>query len=226
MARTTAASSCSEDLGEPSDDREREQTGGPASLDHAYNPPRYRVVLPVSNQFNLRTVLRFSIRTLLISTAAAALLSLSIARLFVWPEVQAELFIRNHPVQTHVEVHDSTTMASDRITYSIGNYGVTEFGNIRLAIRGCTFGGESSGRICLANNLKFSGGGGSTGVGNRRFTTKGIPGGTRCTFGGLTFNVEYGILSLLNQQFRIDAKDQVIVIDQFGKIEATATIGP
>lgn len=186
-----------------------------------------RVVHPFSNHLNVRTVPRFSIRTLLIATAAGAILSFGIARLFVWPKVQAEAFIRNRPVQTQIELQrGGTRMTSDRITYCVGNYGVTEFGNIRIAVRGCTFSGESSSIISLANDHRTPGGGGGTGVGNSRFTAKGIPGGSRCTFGGLTFEITNGKLKLLDQQFAVDAKDRLILIDELGRIESISTIDP
>ncbi len=155
----------------------------------------------------------------------AALTSLGVAWVFVWPKIHAESFIRNHPVQTQIEVNDDRTMVtSNRITYCLGDYGITEFGNIRLAIRGCTFTGKSSGGICVANNVSFAGGGGSTGVGNRRFTADGIPGGTLCTFGGLTLEITHGRLKLLGEEFVVDGDDRLIIVDESGKIESISII--
>lgn len=155
----------------------------------------------------------------------AALTSVGIASVFVWPRIHAESFIRNQPVQTQIEIQDDgTTITSDRITYCLGDYGITEFANIRLAVRGCTFTGKSSGGICIANSLTFAGGGGSTGVGNRRFTSDGIPGGSVCTFGGLTLEIKNGILNLLGEEFVVDGSDRLIIVDESGKIESSSTI--
>jgi hypothetical protein len=155
----------------------------------------------------------------------AALTSLCIAWAFVWPTINAESFIRDRPVQTQIELQDDgTTILSDRITYCLGDYGITEFGNIRLAIRGCTFTGKSSGGICISNNWTFAGGAGSSGVGNRCFAFKEIPGGTLCTFGGLTLEIKHGVLKLLGKEFVVDGNDRLIIVDESGKIESTSII--
>lgn len=155
----------------------------------------------------------------------AALTSLGIAWVFVRPTINAESFIRNRPVHTQIELQDDgATILSDRFTYCLGDYGITEFGNIRLAIRGCTFTGKSGGGICISNNLTFAGGSGSSGVGNRCFTYAGIPGGPLCTFGGLTLEIKHGVHKLLGEEFVVDGNDRLIIVDESGKIESTSII--
>ena len=184
-----------------------------------------RSVLPYSTNPN-QMLPRFSIRTLMLLTVGAALTLLGIARVFAWPKIRSESFIRNHPVQTQINVHDGRkTIYSNRITYCLGDYGITEFGNIRIAIRGCTFTGRSSGGICLANDLSFEGGGSSTESGNSRFTESEIPGGSLCTFGGLMFEIINGKLKLLGEEFLVDGHDRLIIIDESGKIESSSIIG-
>ena len=162
----------------------------------------------------------------MVATAVSAVLCLLFCYVSIWPATQAENFVRNAPIQTIAEPRDDGSVSSRRITYCMGRYGVTEFGNIRLAIRGCTFTGESSGGLSLANNSKIGGGGGSTGVGNRRFTSRGIPGGTSCTFGGFSFDITHGRLKLLGKTIDVAGPPQVVIIDESGQVESVTKIGP
>ena len=78
---------------------------------------------------------------------------------------------------------------STRQTFSINGYGVTDVGNLRLAFEDRPFSGNSSGYVTLATDSTASGEGGSTGLDNGRFEAKSIPHGTRCKFGGTTFEI-------------------------------------
>ena len=171
----------------------------------------------------LRRMPKFSLRTLFAAVVVCAILSAIAHFLFVRPNINAELHIRNAPIQTIVRVDDRGFATSERKTYSIGQYGVTEFGNVRLAVRGCTFSGESSGGILFAS--QFAGGGGSTGTGNRRFTHDGIVGGSRCTFGGLAFSIVDSELRILDEKIPANGEPTLVIISRLGETEAIDVIG-
>ena len=166
---------------------------------------------------------KFSLRTLLAAVLVCAVLSAVIHFLVFQPNINAEFHVRNAPVQTVVRIDDNGIATSERRTYSIGQYGVTEFGSIRLAVRGNTFSGESSGGVTFAS--QFAGGGGSTGVGNRRFTHDGIVGGSKCTFGGLTFTIINSELQILDKKIAANAEPTLILVNKMGEIETVRGIG-
>ncbi|WP_233903055.1 hypothetical protein [Stieleria maiorica] len=124
-------------------------------------------------------------------------------------------------------------MQSRRITYSLANYGISEFGKIRLAVADKPFSGKSSGTLilspspALANAIANSATGGAvsyTGVGNRRFEKKIIAGGASCRFGGLSFQIVDCELHLLDETFPVDGDPTLIVVDAKGRIEAVVEI--
>lgn len=146
--------------------------------------------------------------------------------MFVWFQIHAEVFIRFAPVSSAVVKMPDGTLRTKRITFCVGKYGVSEFGNIRLAFRGCTFRGESSGELVLANNRRTGGNWGIslTEVGNVRFTNEIIPGGSRCTFGDLTFEIRHGALDLLGQSFDVTGRPLLLIVDTHGRLESVNQI--
>lgn len=164
--------------------------------------------------------MQYKLRTLLILTALVAVST-------VWSEdwlnrsyggdTPAQLLGR---IQTTTEVRRGGDVVSNRITYSVGNYGVTEFGNVRLAVEGKPFSGRSSGFLLLATKSSdgsdiFS----RTGVGNRRFENRTIAGGSACKFAGLSFEIFHGKLRLLDRTVPVDDKPKLIIVNSKGKID-------
>ena len=113
-------------------------------------------------------------------------------------------------------------MLSNRVTYSVGNYGISEFGNVRLAVEGKPFSGRSShGSLLLdSKSTKVSKRFGVTGFGKRRFEYKGIMGGSSCKFAGLSFDIVHGKMRLLDDSFPVADKPTLIVVNSKGEIGA------
>ena len=165
---------------------------------------------------------RFTLRTLFLAVLVCAIFCAAVLFLYIRPNANAELNIRNSPIQISVRVDEYGTVTSDRKTYSIGQYGVTEFGTIRIAVRGCTFPGKSSGGLTLAS--RFAGGNGSTGVGNRRFVHNRIVGGSQCTFADINFTIIDSELKILGKTFAANEEPILILVDRDGKIESVDVI--
>jgi len=98
------------------------------------------------------------------------------------------------------------SLSADRRTYCHGTYGISDIGNLRIAVKDLVFSGSSSSSsIKVGSSLKWyqrlllsirpnrgavTSSRGSTGHGNRRFThvTGGKLSKTVCTFGGIKFS--------------------------------------
>ncbi|MFT5126620.1 MAG: hypothetical protein ACI8W8_000215 [Rhodothermales bacterium] len=123
------------------------------------------------------------------------------------------------PLNSEVSKEADGYISGTRHTFCLMGIGVTDIGNIRIAIRGLRFDGNSSGSVVISSSSPL-GSSGSTGVGARRFTEEYKDGVTTCTFGGLEFTIEQGVLKLLDREFDIaDSKPQVIIVGSDGKIE-------
>lgn len=166
---------------------------------------------------------KFSLRTLLAVVVVCALLAAAVNFVFIRPNADAEFHIRNAPIQTLTRTNGIGTVISDRVTYSIGQYGVTEFGNIRLAVRGCTFSGESKGGITLAS--QYAGGGAATGTGNRRFAHDVVIGGSKCSFGGLSFSIIDSELRILDKKIAVNKEPTLVLVNSLSEIETVCGIG-
>ncbi|MBM81176.1 MAG: hypothetical protein CMJ78_11360 [Planctomycetaceae bacterium] len=131
--------------------------------------------------------------------------------------------IRN-PLTTTITQHQNGSITSTRETYSVGEYGTTDFGKIRLAIRGSSFSGRSKSSVVLSSNETYSTSRSSTGTGKRKFTAQRIDGGTECTFGGLIFQFVDGKLLLCGQEFDAADKPTLIIVNESKQIESVALI--
>jgi hypothetical protein len=122
------------------------------------------------------------------------------------------------PIRTSITRHANGSVISSRITYSVDNYGVSELGNIRLAIEGKPYTGNSSSGPILLSGTVDGEAQGASGAGNRRFTYQTIDGGSACTFADISFEIVNGKLSVLGQSFSVDARPTLIVVDDEGSI--------
>ena len=119
---------------------------------------------------------------------------------------------------------DNGDISTKRHTFCFEGVGITDIGNIRIAIRGFQFSGYSSGDLMLSSS-NAGGGGGSTGAGNRKFTRKYKDGVTTCTWGGLYFSIKKGTLYIYDQKFDIvSTKPKIILIGLDRKIESVTNI--
>ncbi|GAA5496402.1 hypothetical protein Rhal01_02585 [Rubritalea halochordaticola] len=134
-----------------------------------------------------------------------------------WHEAKTLTQLETLPLKSDFSVTAEEAHGT-RHTYAIGNYGITDVGNLRLAFVDMAFSGSSSGSITLATKSEHSGGGGSTGSGNRRFTVNHIPHGSRCTFAGTTFEFINGKLIYGEQSIDALGPPQLILIGPHKKI--------
>jgi hypothetical protein len=118
-------------------------------------------------------------------------------------------------------------VTSARYTWSVGRYGVTDVGNVRLVFEDLPFSGSSSsGHIRLATTSTSGGGGGSSGVGNRQFQYESIPGGTRCRFGGASFEIVGGKLTLAGTTVDAAGVPSLVLVGKDRKIREVRPLKP
>ena len=91
-----------------------------------------------------------------------------------WQAAQILEKLETTPLKSIVS-ESGNEITSTRHTFSVGGYGVTDIGNLRLAFEDLSFSGSSSGGVTLATESTSTEGGGYTGVGNRRFEAQSIP---------------------------------------------------
>lgn len=116
-------------------------------------------------------------------------------------------------------------VSGSRVTYSRGQYGVSDIGRVRIIIEDLPFSGEShSSGIMLKTESRHAGGGGATGVGNRRFEYRAIPHGSRCTFGGMTFEFVDGYFKYHGHAISAINEPTVIVIDRARRIRTVQSL--
>ena len=111
---------------------------------------------------------------------------------------------------------------SSRQTFSMHGYGVTDVGNLRLAFEDLPFNGSSSSSLTLATDSTDSGPGGSTGNGNRKFETERIAHGSRCRFGGATFEFVNG--ELVFGETKVDATGDAKLVLISGNLKVVDVI--
>jgi hypothetical protein len=140
-----------------------------------------------------------------------ALIALVIPRVRQWQADQVLAKLEAMPLKSSISVNGEDVHSTWH-TFSVGSYGVTDIGNLRLAFEDLRFSGISSGGVVLATEGTMTGGGGSSGVGNCRFESEGIPGGTRCTFGGITFDLVDGKLNLGDKSIDATGPPSLVVI--------------
>ncbi|QDV83549.1 hypothetical protein TBK1r_24910 [Stieleria magnilauensis] len=173
--------------------------------------------------------MRYKIRTLLVITACFAVLALWARNHFTSPYGDKAPASLLSPIRTKITVHPNGIVQTRRITYSLFDYGISEFGNIRLAVANKPFSGKSSGTLLLSSNPALansitSDSYSATGVGNRRFEHEITADGSSCRFGGLSFEIVDCELRLLNDTFPVDESPTLIVVNAKGEIEAVVEI--
>ena len=99
-------------------------------------------------------------------------------------------------------------------------YGITDIGDVRLAIPGVFFTGYSQSRVEIESDWEGDGGSssGSTGSGARRFaeTTRG--GETLCEFGKVHFRIVDSVLEVDGQSFPIGDGPTLVVLSRYGEV--------
>jgi hypothetical protein len=170
---------------------------------------------------------QFRLRALMAFVSACAAICFLVRLVFVEPNIAAERYIRSAPIQTIVRTEKHGEVWSNHVSYSVGRYGVSEFGSIRLAIRGSKFRGKSFSPVTLSNNAAFTGtgSGGATVSNDYEFSCYAIAGGGTYTFNGIKFQVVKGQLNLDGKTFDAVNTPHLIIVDKAGRILEVQKIG-
>ena len=128
-------------------------------------------------------------KTILVSMPflVVGLMVLILPKMQEWEDAKVLQELEASPLKSKLSMRGNGKVVSTRHTYSMGSYGVTDVGSIRLVIQNLPFSGSSKSSLTIQTVASESGWRGSSGTGNRRFETVGIPGGSKCIFGGIEF---------------------------------------
>ena len=104
---------------------------------------------------------------------------------------------------------------------------MTDIGHLRLVFENLPFSGSSSsGYLALATTSSSGGGSGSSGVGNHTFEYESIPGGSRCRFGGATFQIVGGQLTLAGTTVDATGVPSLVLVGTDRKIREVRPLRP
>jgi len=164
---------------------------------------------------------RFTLRELMF---AMAVIGICAAGYYWYRQYAQALLLSKHFKHDQVREYKDH-FVTRRVTYNIPGYGVTEIGNLRLAWRGAAGDLDSSSGICIDRPDTPNGSSNSTGVGRSRFAVKTIPGGSRCYFNNMTFDVVHKTLILDGKEFDVLGPPTLIIIGKDSHIESVRQIG-
>lgn len=127
------------------------------------------------------------------------------------------------PFKTSVDL--STKSASgkgqataSRETYSRNGYGITDIGDVRIAVQGMTFDGESrAGGIVISSDDRAAVGG-KAGTGNSAFVYEYAKGVTAVQFGTVNFTIAKSVISIGGKSVPIGQGKKLIVVDGQGNV--------
>ncbi|MCW1887066.1 hypothetical protein OKA04_20175 [Luteolibacter flavescens] len=143
-----------------------------------------------------------------------------------WSSARTLAELETLPLKSGV-ARSGSEITGGRETWSLGSYGITDLGNLRLAFEDLPFSGSSSsGALVLATDSTHVGGGGSTGEGNRTFDHESIPGGTRVHFGGATFEIVGGKLTLADKTVDVTGPPSLVIIGKDRRIREVRPLKP
>jgi len=143
-----------------------------------------------------------------------------------WRSARALEDLETVPLRSTLSIRGSE-VASPRCSWSVGDYGVTDIGHLRLVFEGLPFSGSSSsGWLILATTSSSVGKSGSFGVGNRAFEYEPIPGGSRCRFGGATFEIVGGQLTLAGTTVDATGVPSLVLVGKDRKIREVRPLKP
>lgn len=107
---------------------------------------------------------------------------------------------------------------ASRETYSRSGYGITDIGDVRIAVRDMTFNGESrAGGIVIASDDRAPAGGRS-GIGNESFVFEYARGVTACTFGSVQFTISKSVINIGGKSIPLGQGKKLVVVDQQGNV--------
>jgi hypothetical protein len=125
------------------------------------------------------------------------------------------------PFRTSV-VYDSISgtgkpqATASRETYSKNGYGITDLGDVRIAVRGMTFPDESRAAGVVISSDDRARAAGRGGIGNAAFAYEYERGVTTCTFGTIQFTISKAVISIAGKSVPIGRGRKLIVMDDNG----------
>jgi len=129
-----------------------------------------------------------------------------------WKRARERRQLLSLPLKSTCQMISPGEVIGTRITFSLGSYGVSDIGNLRLAFEDWSFSGESSSSLTIKSESTESGGSGTSGVGRRRFFDEFVDGAELCQFGGVDFQIRDGFLFYRDKKINlIEGKTIVIV---------------
>ncbi|GMV99019.1 MAG: hypothetical protein AMXMBFR84_01580 [Candidatus Hydrogenedentota bacterium] len=115
---------------------------------------------------------------------------------------------------------------ANRVTYSKHGYGITDLGNIRIAVEGMTFDGVWKSGGLVVDSTERGALSGSSGSGNRKFAYEYVNGTTTFTFGSVSFTVTQGMLDIGGQTASVKEGRKLVIVSQSGAVQGIYDIGP
>ena len=113
---------------------------------------------------------------------------------------------------------------ASRSTYSKHDYGITDLGDVRIAVRDMTFsGGTRGGRVIVSSEDRAKASG-SAGIGNESFSFEYEKGVTACTFGTIQFTIEMGVITIDGRSVPMGQGHKLVVADAQGNVEGVYDI--
>lgn len=113
---------------------------------------------------------------------------------------------------------------ASRSTYSKHGYGITDLGDVRIAVRDMTFsGGSRGGRVIISSDDRAPARG-TAGIGNESFTFDYAKGVTACTFGTVQFTIATGVILIDGQSVPMGQGHKLVVVGSNGTVEGVYAI--
>lgn len=113
---------------------------------------------------------------------------------------------------------------ASRVTYSKHDYGITDLGDVRIAVRDMTFsGGTRGGRVIVSSEDRAKASG-SAGIGNESFSFNYEKGVTACTFGTVQFTIELGVITIDGRSVPMGKGHKLVVVDPQGNVDGVYDI--
>jgi hypothetical protein len=107
---------------------------------------------------------------------------------------------------------------ASRETYSRAGYGITDIGDVRIAVKDMTFNNESrAGGIVISSDDRAPAGG-KSGIGNESFVFEYARGVTACTFGSVQFTISKSVINIGGKSIPIGQGRKLVVVDQQGNV--------
>jgi hypothetical protein len=108
---------------------------------------------------------------------------------------------------------------ASRSTYSKHNHGITDLGDVRIAVRNMTFSGGTRGGHVIVSSEDRAKASGSAGIGNETFKFDYERGVTVCTFGTLQFTIELGVITIDGRSVPMGQGHKLVIVDAQGNVE-------